>query len=328
MAGGIGRSVLLALFGALMLAPGVSARPLVFPAPDRELMVPVEGGRVYVRINGVSKAGKLPIVLVHGGPGGTHRGLLDALELANERMVILYDQLDSGRSDQANDPSKWRVDRFVDELEAIRTTLGIAKWHVLGHSWGGTIVLEYGARRPAALAGLVLASPLISTRSWITDANALRAKLPAQVQSTLIQCGREATPTKSECEAATASFYAAFNAREPLAAAAKAYRHPSDRGFNIKLYETMWGSSEFVSTGSLRDYDGERHLDRLDGSRTLLLVGQYDEARPVTAAAFAERIPGAEFGVIPGAAHGIFNDRPEDTVAMLRAWLGRQDSKP
>lgn len=327
MAALIGRRDILVLAGALILATAATARPPVFPAPDRELMVPVQGGRVYVRVNGTSTPGKLPIILIHGGPGSTHRGLLDALELADERMVILYDQLDGGRSDRPNDPNNWKVERFVNELEAIRTALGIAKWHVLGHSWGGTIALEYGARRPAALAGLVLASPLISTRSWISDANALRAQLPPPVQATLTKCEGRTPPPKPQCEAATSAFYAAFNRREPPSAAAKAYDHRQDRGFNAKLYEAMWGSSEFAATGTLRDYDGEPLLARLDGPRTLLVVGQYDEARPVTAAAFAERLPGVEFAVLPGASHGIFSDRPNETVAILRAWLERQDAK-
>ena len=66
------------------------------------------------------------MVLIHGGPGGTHRGLFDALELADERMVVLHDQLDSGRSDQPNNPANWKDDRFVDELEAIRNALGMS----------------------------------------------------------------------------------------------------------------------------------------------------------------------------------------------------------
>jgi proline iminopeptidase/L-proline amide hydrolase len=327
MAARFGRRDLLALAGALMLATAASARPPIFPAPDRELMVPVQGGRVYVRVNGTSKPGKLPIILIHGGPGSTHRGLLDALELADERTVILYDQLDSGRSDQPNDPANWKVERFVSELEAIRTALGIAKWHVLGHSWGGTIALEYGARRPAALAGLVLASPLISTRSWIADANALRGKLPPPVQAALTQCEGRTPPPKPQCEAATSAFYAAFNRRELPSDAAKAYRHRQDRGYNAKLYEAMWGSSEFAATGTLSGYDGEPLLARLEGPHALLMVGQYDEARPVTVAAFAERLPGAEFAVVPGAAHGILSDRPNESVAILRAWLERQDAK-
>lgn len=322
----IRRLNLLALLGALVLAPAASARPPLFPPPDRELMVPVEGGRIYVRVNGPNNAGKLPIVLIHGGPGGTHRGLLDALELADERTVILYDQLDSGRSDRPNNPANWKVGRFVRELEAIRTTLGIAKWHVVGHSWGGTVAIEYGARQPAALASLVLASPLISTRSWIRDANALRAKLPAQVQVALRRCEGKAPPPKATCEAATSAFNAAYNQREPPSVAATAYRHPQDRGFNSRLYETMWGSSEFVSTGTLRSYDGEALLARLDGPNTLILVGQHDTARPMTAEAFAERVSGAEFGVVPGAAHRIFSNRPDETVGILRGWLARQEA--
>ncbi len=304
------------------------SRPATFPAPDRELMVPVEGGRIYVRVNGRLDGARAPIILAHGGPGSTHAGLLDALELADERAVILYDQLDSGRSDRPNNPANWRVGRFVDELEAIRAALGVQRWYVLGASWGGTIALEYGGRRPAALAGVVLASPLISTRTWLADANVLIGKLPMDVQSNLKACDRPDTPASSVCEAATAQFYSQFLLREPTSAARKAYTSPQDRGFNSTLYETMWGKSEFVSTGSLRNYDGEPLLAKLDGKRTLFIVGQYDEARPVTAAAFAERVPGSELAVVPGAAHAIFSDRPDESVGLVRAWLRRRDRSP
>lgn len=308
-------------------AAPVDARPAHFPPPDRELMVPVQGGRIYVRVNGSLEGPKPPIVLIHGGPGGTHVGMLDALALADERAVILYDQLDSGRSDHPGQLSNWRVGRFVDELDAIRSALGIKRWYVLGHSWGGTIALEYGARRPASLAGLVLASPLISTRSWLADANALVAKLPPKTQAQLKSCDTAVPPAPSVCKAATAAFYKSFNGREPMSPAFREYKSPLDRGFNPILYETMWGKSEFVSTGSLRTYDGEPLLARLDGKRTLFLVGQYDEARPATAEAFADRVAGSELAVIPGAAHGTFPDRPDETIAILRAWLDRQDAK-
>src|SRR5687768_11089160 len=90
---------LLALAALGSMAAAASARPPSFPPPEREWMVPVEGGRIYVRVNGKLDGSRPPLVLVHGGPGGTHRGLLDALELADQRAIILYDQLDSGRSD-------------------------------------------------------------------------------------------------------------------------------------------------------------------------------------------------------------------------------------
>lgn len=312
---------------AATVCPPLWARgPASYPPPDRELMVPAPGGRLYVRINGSLGGERLPALFIHGGPGGTHETFLDALALANERAVILYDQLGSGRSDRPGDPANWTVQRFTDEVEAIRRALGISRWHVIGHSWGGTVALEYGARQPRSLAGLVLASPLVSTRSWIADADALRTQLPANIRATLEACDPPA-PATPTCDSATAAFYARFNRREKPSDGLLAHRAARPQsGSNGELYKSMWGRSEFVATGTLTDYDGEPLLARLDGARTLFLCGQYDEARPVTVAGFAARVPGADFGVIPGAAHGIFSDRPAETLGLLRPWLRGQDA--
>lgn len=289
-------------------------------------MVPVAGGRVYVRINGDLTGPRPPLVIVHGGPGGTHDAYLDALALADERAVILYDQLDSGRSDHPGDPANWTVARFTDELEAIRRFLGLTRWHVLGHSWGGTVALRYAAQAPGILAGLVLASPLISTQRWIADADTLRKQLPADVRTTLAACDTPAPPPVTVCQTATGVFYRAYNGREPASPAMRAHMAlRTGRGFNARLYRTMWGSSEFAATGTLKDYDGEPLLARLPGPRTLFLTGQYDEARPATIAAFATRVSGAEFAVVPGAAHGLFTDRPDETLGLLRPWMARHD---
>lgn len=321
------RRALLGMIAAGLVAPPLLARgPASYPAPDRELMVPVQGGRIYVRVNGDLNGPRPPVVMLHGGPGGTHNGMLGLLALADERAVILYDQLDSGRSDQPNDPANWRVDRFVDELDAIRTALTIRRWHVAGFSWGGTVVLEYGARRPAALQGLILGSPLISTKSWIADANILRRQLPMPVQAQLNRCETRRPPPKAVCDTATDAFYAAFNRRLPPTDGAIAYTKAGGRGSNERLYNAMWGSSEFVSTGTLKNYDGEPLLARLDGDRTLFICGQYDEARPETIGRFAARVPGAEFAVVPGASHGLENDRPFETIALLRGWMRRHDA--
>ena len=300
--------------------------PASYPPPDRELMAPVPGGRAYVRINGRLDGPRLPVVMIHGGPGSSHAAFLNVLALSADRAVILYDQLDSGLSDHPNDPANWTVQRFADEVEAVRRAVGVPRWHVLGHSWGGTVALEYGARRPRELAGLVLASPLISTKSWIADANTLRAQLPAAVQATLNQCDPPA-PITSTCEQATDVFYSQFLRREPRPDAYQRHlaAHPALRT-NQRIYEAMWGSSEFVATGTLRDYDGEPLLAKLDGPNTLFVDGQYDEARPATIGAFAARVPGAEFAVIPGSGHSFFLDRPDEALGIIRPWLAAHDT--
>ena len=306
-------------------APPAYAAP--FAAPTREMMIPVEGGRVYVRINGEIGSGKTPAIFIHGGPGGTHNGFARALGLADERPIILYDQLDSGKSDHPNNPANWRVDRFVDTLEIIRRKLGIERWHVVGHSWGSAIALEYAAHHPDHVASTVLAGTYISTPRWIADANKLLKQLPEPVQQTIAVCDGDTPPPAATCEKATSVFYANFNAREPASDAARAYaKRIGGKGFNPVIYNAMWGPSEFRSTGSLKNFDAVPLLEEIDGDTTLFLIGQYDEARIDTVQQYVAMTPHAELGVIPGAAHGIFNDRPIETVAMLRGWFRRHDS--
>jgi proline-specific peptidase len=322
----IGRRALLGAITCLAAAPARAAFLTAYPAPTREAMVPVEGGRVYVRVNGDLNAAKPPVVFIHGGPGGTHSAFLEMLPLASDRAVILYDQLDSGRSDQPNAVQNWHVARFVKELDGIRRYLNVPRWHVIGHSWGGTVALEYGAQRPEALAGLGLASPLVATRSWLADADALIDDLPAQIAREIRRCTPLPAPQPATCQAVTRDFYASYNGRTPPGPAMQAYRRErSGRGFNPALYRTMWGDSEFVSTGTLKDYDGEPLLARLDGRRTLFVCGQHDEARPATMERYARRVPAAEYAVVPGGSHGFFTERPEETRAILGQWLARQD---
>jgi proline-specific peptidase len=282
----INRRGLLAGLAITAAAPALSFQPATWPAPARELMVRITA-------------------------------------LATDRAVILYDQLGCGRSDRPAGRGWWTVPHFVSEVDAVRQALGLSRLHLLGHSWGGTVALEYTARRPAGLLSTVLASPLVSTRAWIADADALRRQLPAAVQQTLVACDARPAPA---CEAATHAFYGAFNGREPASPAAIAYaRSVGGRGSNGDMYRAMWGTSEFSSTGSLRDYDGEPLLTRLNGDCTLFLGGQYDEARPSTLAGFAARVAGAEFATVPGAAHGLFGDRPTETLGILSGWLERHD---
>ena len=299
--------------------PGISLRP------DRELMVPVEGGQIYVRVNGELNNGRPPIVMTHGGPGSSHWYFLNATALADERAVILYDQLDSGRSDNPNDPANWRVERFVDELESIRTFLGIERWHVLGTSWGGTVVLEYGARQYPPLAGLILQSPLISTEIWLRDANRLKDAMPAAIRDLLYRCDTPGVVDEAECEAATEAFYRRHIQLCDPAPEIAAYRAALPRSFNAAIYNHMWGRAEFTASGTLKDYEGTPLLARLNGAHTLFVTGEADEAIPETVEAFA-RQAGADFAVVPDAAHFAMSDNPQAYLAILRPWLLKQDA--
>lgn len=324
----------LSFFGALAL---IASFPIaaqdpppsstdVWAMPDRELMLPVEGGKIWVRINGDLNAEALPAIFIHGGPGGTHATFGEMLPLADKRAVILYDQLDSGMSERPNDPANWRVERFVSELEAIRQSLGIERWHLVGHSWGSAVALEYAAAYPMRVASTVLGGTFISTTHWITDANLLLRAVPDETRALVRACESDDPPSSEDCEAAYTRVYSEFYAPAPRSAAAREYyANYGGLGLNSQIYNGMWGPSEFASSGSLMGYDATLKLRDLDGSRTLFMIGQYDSARIDTVQEFVALTPGSELAVVPGGGHGFIKDRPIESVAILRSWLARKD---
>ncbi|MDC8832061.1 proline iminopeptidase-family hydrolase [Alteromonas gilva] len=326
----LNRTLLTALFITITatlprLSSGATAP---FAPPEKELMVPVEGGKVYVRINGISHKQKPPVIFVHGGPGGTHNGFASMLGLATERMVIMYDQLDSGKSDQPNNPANWRVERFVESLETIRQTLSIDRWHVVGHSWGSALALEYTAQYPDKVVSTVLGGTFISTPHWIMDAKLLVKAAPQAVQDTLVKCESDTPPDDEECSNAYTVLYSEHYQPATRSEAAQAYYESvGGNGFNPLIYKKMWGPSEFSSTGVLQHYDATHLLADINPATTLFMIGQYDSARIDTVQDYLSLTPGAELAVVPGGAHGFYSDRPLVTEAILRDWLRRHDVK-
>lgn len=294
------------------------------PGPDRELMVPVRGGRIYVRVNGRLDGARAPVLIAHGGPGGSHAGQLPAVRMAGERAVILYDQLDCGRSDRPEDPENWTVERFVSEVDAIRAALDLKRLHFVGHSWGSTIALEYAARRPTGLRSVVLQGPYVSTSRWIADAYRLRTALPLEVNAALVVGEQAKAYDTPAYKAAEAAFYARYNKRVAGPAWIGDYAKRTKTTGNTRLYRTMWGPNEFVADGTLSDYNGE-HLLPLIAAPTLFLCGRHDEGTPEAAADFAERVRTARVHVIEDASHAIQSEQPAAYLAALRNWLMEHD---
>jgi len=148
-----------------------------------ERYVDVPGGRVRTMSHG-DKAAQTILVL-HGGPGMPSYYLQPLAALADEYHVVLFDQLGCGRSDRPDDPALWTLRRAVDEVEAVRTGLGLRRVHLLGHSWGGLLALAYAAKHPAQLRSMVLSSPLVSTAEWLADTFARRECLPEDVREAI-----------------------------------------------------------------------------------------------------------------------------------------------
>ena len=164
--------------------------------------IDVPGGPVWYKTTGTGPG--IPLLVLHGGPGGRICGYARLDALGKERPIVRYDQLGSGRSGRPDDPSLWTVEHFVEELHVVRQELGLEEMHLLGHSWGGALAAAYLLDQGTdGIASVILSSPLLSTPLWIEDANYLRSLLPADVQETLTEHEEAGTTDSDEYKAAS-----------------------------------------------------------------------------------------------------------------------------
>lgn len=287
---------------------------------SREGYVTVPGGRVWYRVVGNRDA--TPLLLLHGGPGVPSNYLNPLLALADERPVIIYDQLGAGKSDQPTDTSLWHAERFVRELQVLRDSLGLAELHLYGHSWGTMLAADYLATNPAGVKSVTFASPALSTARWTADADSLKKLLPDSVQRAIASGERRGDFDSPAYQSAVQAYYQKFVTMRPIGLDAES----SVTRIAVPIYMQMWGPSEFTSTGNLKTYDATPHLPAIR-IPALFTAGEFDEATPATTRYYASLVPGAEFAMISGAAHMTTNDNPAETIRILREWLRKVDAR-
>jgi proline-specific peptidase len=278
--------------------------------------VPVPGGQVFTARYGSGNGSAL--VVLHGGPGMPSYYLEPLADLADERDVILFDQLGCGRSERPDNPRLWTVERAVEEVEAVRRTLGLGAISLLGHSWGGFLALAYTAVHPANVSALVLSSPLVSVDLWMQDAARLVARVPASIREKIAQHEAEGTFSHPDYQAATMAFYKKFFCKlEPWPANLQL----TFQEMGQQPYEVMWGPSEFSQTGNLRGQDLTPDLANIS-IPSLWICGTQDEVIPSTLERFA-RIAGGQTCVIDGGTHCLHLEHPAEYLRVVASFLAR-----
>jgi L-proline amide hydrolase len=288
-----------------------------------------DGHRTWYRVAGdIETAGVAPLVVVHGGPGAPSYYLSSLAELAGTgRPVVLYDQLGCGRSDRVNDaPSDfWTIELFHRELTVLLDGLGIADgYHVYGQSWGGMLALEHALTHPPGLKSMVLANTLASTAVWVSEAKRLVADLPQDVQDTLERHESAGTTDSDEYTEAMLVFYGRHLCRiDPF---------PDDLMQTFmslmedpRVYNSMWGPSEFTCTGSLGTWDVTARLGEIDVP-TLILSGRHDEATPVVVEPLHAGITGSEWVVLENSSHSSHVEEKDLTHRLVAEFLARVEA--
>jgi len=291
--------------------------------PTREGFISFRGHKTWYCIVGEEDApGRYPLLCLHGGPGATHDyfGSLEAFATTGRR-VILYDQLGWGNSDHVHDPSLWTVELFLDELQTIRQSLNLKHIHILGHSWGGQLAMEYALTQPPGLVSLVIADSLASARQWAEETGRLVRGLPPPVQQAIQKHEAAGTTDSPEYKKAMKVF-SRCHAGGHIDPKPKWVKAAFKKLENNEVYLTMWGPSEFCVTGTLKDWDVTGRLAEIQVP-TLVLCGRDDEATPKLAETIQRGIQDSELVIFEYSAHFPHIEEAERYLQVLDQFLSR-----
>jgi len=281
-------------------------------------MIEIDGGyHVWTKKVG---DGAVKVLLLHGGPGADHTGFecFEDFLPPNGIEFYYYDQLDSTNSDRPGDPKLWTIERFRDEVEAVRRGLGLEQFYLLGASWGGLLAIEYALAYPQHLKGLIISNMTASNRSYEKHIQELRAALPEDVIKVLDRYEQSGLYEAPEYQKVLfEQVYSKHLCRlspwpEPILR--------TIRNLNQKIYNYLQGPNEFIVTGTIKNWDRWADLPRI-GTRTLVMGAKFDEMPPEDLRKMADLMPNARAWISGKGSHFAMYDDQRAYFTELLTFL-------
>jgi proline iminopeptidase len=302
-----------------------------FTAYRRALPRPPRLTRETVRVRGLDLAvfrtpeveGATPLLCINGGLLYDHKLLWPALSpLAERRQLVLYDQRGRGASQAPPGPRAARIEHDAGDVPALRAALGLDRWDVLGHSWGGGIAMLAAALDPAGTRRLVLVDP-VGTRSegWLDELHDRALLRLDDPQRALLDAASDAIAGAADpgdpahISAYAAALYPAWFADRELATLFTPPRSTSRTG-------------AAVSARLRRDGYDWRDLVRGLPVPTLVIHGEEDLVPVDVARETAALLGQARLALLPGAGHLPFWESPAPFFALVEAFLDGPTSSP
>jgi proline iminopeptidase len=292
----------------------------------QEGFVDAHGVLIYYTSLGTGK----PLVIVHGGPGASHDYFLPyLLPLARSHRIVFIDERGSGKSEKLEDPSLYTVESMVEDVEAVRTSLGLGTIDLLGHSYGGVLAQAYALKYQEHLGHLVLCSTFHSTKE-MNDvfrgmlgkmSPGLRERIEKMESAGLYGHGKDFEKNRYTDEYMTAAWgegyfpYLYQNHPDPN------YSPTSAGNMSWDLYRAMWGSNgEYVIDGNLTSVEYAGRLGTLHVP-TLITAGDNDECSPALAKEMNGLIAGSKLVIFPRSGHMTFVDQPGMFIKAMNEFL-------
>ena len=278
--------------------------------------VDFRGYRTWYRVAGELGSGATPLLALHGGPGSTHHYFapLEGLARRAAGRGLRPDRV--RRSDRPED-LEWSVDVFREEVDAVRSQLGLDRIHLLGTSWGGMLALEHVLGGAEGIVGLILSSSLASVEQWSTEQLKLRAALPGEVVEVLDRHERAGTYDDPEYEQAMEAYSDRHFYRGPQP---RPELERMDAEKSKAVYRAMQGPNEWTVTGVMKGWDVRDRLGEIDVP-TLVIRGRHDMSTDPISATLVTGIDGAREVVLENSSHTPVLEETEAYLAAISEFM-------
>jgi proline iminopeptidase len=275
------------------------------------------GIRLYYEVEGQGE----PLILLNGGPGFSHDYLQEMRSLSRYARLVFFDQRGTGKSDKA-DPSTYRIDANVEDVENLRRSLSLGRCIVLGHSWGGMLAQAYVLKYPQGVSKLILADTVSSIEDLNSALARMRAVVPESVRAIYERCEREGLYKGRETY--PPEYQKALEvAYEPVLIGTPPPDYLTDMFAKVAydVYRTMWGEeSEFKVTGTLAEFNVEPRLREIRAP-TLVIVGGNDIMTVPMAQKTARLIRGSKVEIFEHSRHFPFIEEKERFIEVVRSFI-------
>jgi len=258
------------------------------------------------------------LLCLHGGPGVPHDYTLSMADLAEAGYrVIFYDQLGVGKSELPKDKRLFRVERYVEEVEAFRKEMDLGKIHLWGSSWGGFLTIAYSLKYQENLKSMISASGASSTPMTYEGMLSLQSALTSNQQDIMKKYESEGDYGNPEYLQVLDALYRRHICRLPEWPPEVSYalNNPSK-----PVYNTMWGPNEFVLWGNLMYWDVTRELSKISVP-ALITCGRYDEVVPKVAEVLNDGIKGSKLILFENSSHLAFWEEREAYIKAIKDFL-------
>jgi len=270
------------------------------------------------------------VIVVHGGPGGDYRYLLNLQELSNEYYVVFYDQRGSGLSPRV-DLSELTLDSSIEDLDLIVEHYGNGEpVNLVGHSWGGTLVTAYVGRYPQKVAHLVVAEPGGLTSEAYADFRRSAQFIDLSLAFKAVRLWFESLHVSGPDADARDDYFLGHISEQWEFSAANGFNCPGTPVPENHFWRAGAAAYQAIPS-SARDEKGNTDWSVMtEGLETytdtvLMLVSECNQwvGLEYQRTYHLDLYSTVEVVVISDAGHDMFWDNPQDSIAAVRAFLGR-----